>query len=191
MILESLRRMTVIPLFLAVLLALPPVALAKGGEGDDGSMMTGRLLADDGTPLVGATMHIYHLASEQVFTSAPTDAKGEYNITGLPYGYFDLAVETADGDFYVGNQVVSLEPSGKASLTLTIGAFASAGEQGRAFPGTETVPIGLASVREKQTGAAGFWKSPKGYAVIGVTALAAILLIGSSGSSDSASPSTP
>jgi hypothetical protein len=189
MVLESLRRMTVIPLFLAALLALPPVAPAVAKDGDDGSLITGRIFAADGTPLVGATLHIYHLASEQVFTSAPTDARGEYTITGLPYGYFDMAVESPDGDFYVGNQVISLEPSGKASLTLTIGPFASDGEQGRAFPGTESVPVGLALVKEKDTGAAGFWKSPKGYAVIGVSALALILLLGSTGSD--ASPSTP
>jgi hypothetical protein len=181
--------MTAFPLILAALIALPPAAFAQDSEPSGNSELSGRLLKEDGTPLVGATLLAYHLATTDVFTAEPTNDNGEYELTGLPYGYFDLAVETPDG-LYVASEVVNISPSSKSVLTLTVGGFIGATEEARTFPGTDAEPVGVARVKEKP-GGKDFWKSGKGIAIIAGGGAALLLLATSSGGDDNASPSTP
>jgi hypothetical protein len=194
MILAGLRRTTVVPVFLAVLLAVPPTSFAQDGDTATGSEIHGRVQAEAGGALAGATVYAYHLSSEAVFTSTVTNAKGEYEILDLPYGYFDIAVETDEG-LFLANQVINVSPSAKTVLTLGLAKYtASDAADARAFPGSEAQPIGVARVEEKARGAA-FWKSPAGIGIIAGGGALLLLLIASGGSDSddtpSVSPSTP
>ncbi len=177
---------------LVILCAAPPAVLAKEKGEVTGSQLSGRILRD-GQPQVGAKVLAYHLSTEELFTSEPTGAGGQYSITGLPYGYFDLAVESADGIF-VADQVYNVSPASKAVLTFNLVLF-SPGEPGsvsdrRSFPGTEDEPVGVARVEEKLKGA-DFWTSRRGIAILAGAGGAALLLLVAGGGDGGASPSTP
>jgi len=190
MILGSLRRARIIPLFLVFALGLPSVAFAQEGEGGEVSEISGRILDEAGQPVVGAKVMAYHLSTEQVYSSDPTNAKGEYEIGELPYGYFDVAIETPDG-LYVATQVVNVSPASKSVLALTLSPYTAAeADDGRSFPGTDETPVGLARLREKPKGA-DFWKSGKGIGIIAGGGAVLLLLIASSGGGDDTSPTDP
>jgi hypothetical protein len=147
-------------------------------------------------PISGAIVRAYHLDTGRVFSSAPTATNGACEISGLPYGYLDLSVETADGT-YVGNQVVNVPPSGTLVVSFSLTKYTErsaawwTGKEQRKIPGTQNVSMGVAEIRLTATGRA-FWTSPKGIAIIGGSAAAVLLLVaGGGGSSSWASPSLP
>jgi hypothetical protein len=155
-----------------------------------------RVLGGEGkTPVSAAVVRAYHLESGRVFESTRTGADGECGIAGLPYGYFDLSVETKDGTF-VGNQVLNVPPSRALSISLSISAYGDktsawwSGKAPRAVPGTNTPATGVAEIHVKTKGE--FWKRPAGIAVIaGAVAAVALALSGGGGSSNSVSVSNP
>jgi len=160
-----------------------PAAVAKE-KAAEGAKILGTIFGADGkSKISGARVHAYHLSTEETFTSAPTGENGKYEITELPYGYFDLAVETANGIF-VANQVANVAPTAKAVLSFTIREYNENDEDARrAFPGTQADSSGVANVRQRLTGR-DFWKSPKGIAIIGGSAGAALLAIAAGGGSE-------
>jgi hypothetical protein len=113
----------------------------------------------------------------------PTLDKGRLEMTGLEPGYYDLAIETADG-LYVVNQVVNLTPDGKVAVNLQLTTALPEGEGLREFPGSTTTPTGIAQLIEKGN------KKVVGWAIAG-GAVGALLLGGGSSSSGSSSPSNP
>lgn len=166
-----------------------PAAVAEE-KGPDSAKIVGTIFGSDGkSKISGAKVHAYHLSTEATFTSAPTGNDGKYEITGLPYGYFDLAVETPNGIF-VANQVANVAPTAKAVLSFTIREYGDDDDdERRAFPGAQSDSSGVANVRQRLTGR-DFWKSPKGIAVIGGSAGAALLAIAAGGGSDSPASAT-
>jgi hypothetical protein len=187
MILAGLRRTTIIPVILAALLAVPPTTFAQDTDTATGSEISGVVQAEAGGALVGATVYAYHLSSEEVFTSTVTNAKGQYEILDLPYGYFDIAVETDEG-LFLANQVINVSPSGKTVLTLGLAKYSTTdAADARTFPGSDAEPVGVARVEEKARGAA-FWKSPAGIGIIAGGGALLLLLIASGGSSDDTPP---
>jgi hypothetical protein len=154
--------------------------------------LEGKVLGLDGkTPVSGAKIIAYHLSTEQLFEALPTGPNGQYEIAALPYGYFDLAVETPEGVF-VGNQVVNIPPDGTAGITFTLSPHTDG--RPRVFPNSDMTASGTAQVQEKLKGRA-FWRSPKGVAIMAGTG-GALLLAVAGGDSDTsaptaASPSTP
>jgi hypothetical protein len=191
MTISKLRRITFVPPCLAVILAAVQFAPVLAAADQTGSNLSGRILSQTGEPVVGARVLAYHLSSEEVFDSEATDAKGGYEISGLPYGYFDVAVETPQG-LYVADQVVNVPPSGKVALSLNLFPYTEArADDGRSFPGTEQQPLGEARVQDKVKGGE-FWKSPKGIGTIaGAGAVALLLIAGGGDDGGSASPSAP
>jgi len=191
MTLSSLRRTTALPVCLALLIFSAQLAPLRAAADQTGSNLSGRILSEAGAPVTGATVLAYHLSSEKVFRSGATDAKGGYEVAGLPYGYFDVAVETPQG-LYVADQVVNVPPSGKVVLTLNLYPYTEAmADEGRSFPGTEQQPVGVARVQEKLKGG-DFWKSPKGVATLaGGGAVLLLLLAGGGGDGGETSPATP
>lgn len=176
--------------FLVVLLAFPWAGMVVRAQptehASDTSQIEGKILGIDGKPVPGARLLSYHLSSERLFTSEPTKANGECQLPPLPFGYHDLAVETADG-LFVGSQVVNLGPNAKVLVVLTL--YPAAGEPtGRGYAGSEREPIGQAQVVERTRGRA-FWRSPRGVAVLAGSGAAALLLLaGGGGDEDNASP---
>ncbi len=170
----------------AMVVGTAPVAV-PADDGPKGSLLTGKVFAADGkTPVAGATVHAYHLSTEETTQSDPTAANGEYNIPELEYGYYDLAVETPDG-LYVASHVVNVPPGGKVIVLFTLLAYGP-DDPLRQFPGTEDSASGLAKVLEKKTRKE-FFRSPKGVALAAGTGGAVLLIIASG--SDPASISTP
>jgi len=154
------------------------------------SRLRGRVFAADGKqPLAGATVLAYHLSTEQVFRSEPTSHNGQFEIDGLPLGYYDLAVETADG-LFAGSDVINLPPAGKAEVNLIATPFdvagATAGEP-RPFPGATSASEGVVRVERRMTQRE-FWRSPKGVAILAGAGAVALVAIATSSKEDSVSP---
>jgi len=153
------------------------------------SALSGRIVANGGTPTVGATVIIYHLSTEQLFRSEPTDAKGGFAFESLPYGYFDVAVMAPYG-LFVADAVVNVPPSGKTTVSLALIPGATEATL-RTFPGTDQQPVGVATMA--RAGGKSFWSSAGGIAVIAGGGAVALAALASGGGSDgpAASPSAP
>jgi hypothetical protein len=179
--------------------AVPTAAFArKDAEPETtGAEIRGKVYRSDGkTAVTGAVVSAYILESGQVIPSEPTSGNGEFALTGLPFGYADLYVETSEGMF-AGSQVVNLSPGGKVSVSLDLSVLADkpsawwAGREPKELPGSGKKPIGVAEVHSKVRGRE-FWKTPGGIATLGAIGGAVLLAIAASGSGESnASPSTP
>ena len=134
----------------------------------------GKVLDAQGKQVAGARVLAYHLSSERLFTSEPTNKSGEYLVEGLPYGYFDLAIETSEG-LFVANRVVNLPPAGTAAVVFTVVPYEpTTASRARKHPASEQEPSGLAELRRKPKGRE-FWRSPKGVAIIAGIGGAALL----------------
>jgi hypothetical protein len=190
---------------LAVLWTAPPGFLAQEpappAPAEPGShaaaargRITGKVLAKDGkTPVAGAIVRAAHLRTGEAIASAPTDAKGEFVLDAIPYGYVDLAVETSEGGF-IASQVLNVPPDGRLSVTLSLTRNEElpegwwAGRQPRAVPGTETPAVGVAAVADRGKG---FLRSPKGIAILAGAGGLALLALSGGNDESPASPVNP
>jgi hypothetical protein len=142
-------------------------------------------------PVAGARALAYHLMSGRVWRSEPTDAKGRFMLDDLPFGYYDLAIETAEG-LFPGNLVVNLPPAGKTSLEIELREYDEedlSSQRRVAFPGADTTPSGVAGVQDR--GLENFWRSPRGIAVLAGGGGAVLLAILLSGDDDNEQPASP
>jgi len=184
---------------LAILQVAPTAAYAKKEAAEPtGAEIRGKIYRSDGkTAVSGAVVSVYVLDTGNVITSPPTGDNGEFVLTGLPYGYADLYVETAEG-MLAGSQVLNLSPGGKVSVSLDLSSFADkppawwSGREPKELPGSGKKPVGVAELRSKVRGKE-FWKSPGGIATLGAIGGLALLAIaaGGGGNNSNASPSTP
>lgn len=190
---KSWNRVFTSILVLILLWALQPAVPAQDSGSVSGtSVIEGKILAADGKAAVsGATVLAYHLSTEKVYRSQSTGSNGQFQLGSLPYGYYDLAVETKGGQ-YVGNQVVNVPPAGKVSVVFSLTPFAdqASRQSARPFPGSEATSQGLAKLEQKSSGGS-FWKSPKGVAVLAGTGGVVLLALASGGGGGSASPFQP
>jgi len=182
------RSTATLATFLSLALLSPHASLAQEAGN---SILAGKLVEADGkTPLAGARMHVYHLSSEETYVSDPTGPDGKYQMEGLPFGYFDMAIETGEGMF-VADQVVNLPPSGKVVVTLAVARFGTEEtrpeDEARIFPGSDDPASGVARVSKKATGRQ-FWRSSKGVAILAGGAAVLLLLIAVSGGSSEDTP---
>jgi hypothetical protein len=146
--------------------------------------IVGKVQDSDGKPVRDAVVVAYHVSGKERFASAPTGGNGKYKLENLPFGYFDVGVETSGGVF-VADRAINLPPAGKAELTVTIEPFQPGTQNlSRNHPASESDPGGVALLRAKAKGR-DFWRSPKGIAVLGAAGGAALLAI-ASGSNDEA-----
>ena len=180
---------SLVGLFLAVSLAAAPTGAQHVPDGIEGtSKITGRVLDTQGHKLGGVRVLAHHLSSGRQFTSEPSRGDGEFVIERLPYGYYDLAVETSEG-LYVSDRVVNVRPAGSAAVIFTLTPFTPVtASSARRYPGDGRDPSGIAEFRRKLKGRE-FWRSAKGVAVISGIAGAALLAIAAG--SDSENPVTP
>jgi hypothetical protein len=175
------------------------LAAAKGSDAkSEGADIQGKVFRADGkTAVSGAVVTAYLLDAGRTISSPPSRGNGEFELTGLPFGYADLYVETAEGVF-AGNQVVNLAPGGKLAVSFQLSTYGErspawwSGREPKELPGSGKKPIGIAELRTKVRGRE-FWRSPGGIATLGAIGGGALLAIaaGSGGSSTAASPSTP
>lgn len=187
---------------LATLEVAPTAAFAakdSGNSAPTGAEIRGKVYRSNGkTAVSGAVVSVYLLDTGNVIAAPPTGGNGEFALVGLPYGYADLYVETADGMF-AGNQVLNLSPGGKVAVSLDLSSFADkppawwSGREPKELPGSGKKPVGVAELHSKVRGSE-FWKTPGGIATLGAIGGAVLLAIavgGGGGSSSNASPSTP
>jgi hypothetical protein len=150
----------------------------------DTSSIIGKVTqGDPKAPVVNATVVAYHLSTAQVYRSTVTLSNGKFEITGLPHGYYDLAIETPDG-LFVANQVVNVPPDGKAVANLQLVPSTLAEQGPRDFPGSDQAAAGIAEMLKK--------KKKKGIAILSGLGGAAVLgLAAGDSDSKSSSPSNP
>lgn len=104
-------------------------------------------------PVEAARVYAVHLDTKQVFTSAPSTAAGEYALTGLPFGYYDMAIETTDG-LYLSNRVINAPAGEKVEFSMVLGSPQPedtewwSAEPDRRIPGLDRVPDGVARIVE-------------------------------------------
>ena len=177
------------------LLALPLVqplwAQHTLAEIDGTSKIQGKILHTEGKDRIrDARVLAFHLSSAQLFVSEPI-RRGGFEIRGLPYGYYDLAVETLDGMF-VATQVINVAPSATAALVLTLAAYQTATARlARKFPTRDVESSGLAEVRRKLRGRE-YWRSPGGVAILsGIGGVALLALAAGSDSEPAATTFIP
>lgn len=177
----------------ATVRAAAPIELPSAPET---SRIEGKVVRADGKmPVERAVVRALHLDTGKTYSSEPTDRRGEFEISGLPYGYLDLTVETAEG-VYLGNMVVNVPPGGSIAVRLAL--TPDSGEHTERWtelvrpggPRGENRAAGVAEVRTRPRGRE-YWKSPAGLAIIGGSASAILLAIAVSGDGGEPSPSTP
>lgn len=174
-------------LALACFLAAVPVAAADPPEpAVPNSEIRGTVVGPDGKPREGVVVLAYHLATEEQFT-ATTNGKGEFEMKGLPYGYFDLAARSEEG-LYVADQVANVTPGGRNVVEFRLQSFSgSIQADRRAFPGSDEDPVGVARVVDQRLVGESFWRGPKGVSIIaGGGALVLLAIAGGSEPSASA-----
>jgi hypothetical protein len=188
---------------MAAALALPAAAAPRRAHADGkpksvgGSGLEGRVLRPDGKPIEGAVVAVRLLDGETSHASAPSDKRGRFRLTALPYGWADLVVTTDKGDF-LGDQAINLPPGTKVvinfNLLETADKPASWWTDRRVEPpgkvSLEQV-AGMAQSSQKLTGVE-YWKSPAGIAIIASIGVVALGLIAAGGGAYKApSPTNP
>jgi len=173
---------TTFVLFAFVMSGLVSPLLAAADSGIVGKISIGGAAQESGTVLA------YHLATGDVFR-AELGPKGEFSFPGLESGYYDIAVETADG-LYVANQVVNAPPGGTASVKYELMSSTALGEGPRPFPGSDRQASGIARLTAGGPKGGG-GMSGKKVAIWGTAGgIAAVLLLSGGSSGGSSSPST-
>ena len=188
---NRIRRFAFLGL-LALIAGLLPAMAQDGSASAAATAGRGRIEAkiqirgQGGSP-EGTILTAYHIDTKQVFRSEPARQKGTVTIDGIPYGYFDLAVEL-EGRLYVASQVVVVPPSGKVVINLSLELYEDDGGVAvRGFQGSDTPVKGVARLTRKAAGKE-FWRGPAGIAIITGISGAALLAVASGSSPASVSP---
>jgi hypothetical protein len=157
-----------------------------------GATLKGKVTGSDrSTPVAGARVHA--IAKDQkVYSSGPADAKGRYNLSGIPPGTYRIAVSTEEGVFTLESDIGISSANTYTVNLATIQAEAARGM----IPGMDLEPRGFAAMIQGKTAAGGpsFWGSAKGITLLAISAGAIALILSQSdngGESTPVSPSSP
>jgi hypothetical protein len=152
--------------------------------------ITGRVFGSDRTtPVQGAVVRAIRGNGAQVFSSMPSDERGDFTLANLPPGSYDIVVELSDG-VYVVERTLSISEARVYSLSL---AAVPADNVEKHVEAVDKPVKGYAWTLEGRGGkAGGFWRTPGGIAIIagGVVGLVALAASGG-GNNDKGSNSTP
>jgi len=176
------KKMARIAIVWVILLSIAQqTALAQyTPDGSGTAKIVGKIIDSHGKKVPNARLLAYHLSSERLYTSEPGDG---FRLTGLPFGYYDLAIETPDG-IYPTDRVLNLAPSGSVVLILTLSPYRPGEElRKREYPGSEIEPVGWAELRKKLKGRE-YWRSPKGVAILSIIGGGALLALAVGSSSE-------
>jgi len=175
---RSIRCAAVSFLIGCLVLSGTPVCLAQSeasGQGPTTAGLEGRVFgADRVTPVPGAVVRAVRGDGVQVYSSLPADEKGNYSISNINLGSYDIVVEMPDGVYLVEKTLGITEPK---TFGLSLALVPSENVEKR-VPAVDKPVKGYAWTLEgKGPKAAGFWKSPGGIAIIAGGAAAALLLL--------------
>jgi hypothetical protein len=130
-----------------------PAAQAADGATGTVTIVGTILSASTNQPMPGAQVYVVHLDTKQVFKSAPSEGNGKYQIQGLPFGYYDIAVLDTSG-LFLANRVINAPAGEKLEISLALGAPQPedtewwSAEPDRRIPGLDRVPDGVARIVE-------------------------------------------
>ncbi len=129
-----------------------PAALAAGQAGN--VEIRGKVFdMQSGDPLADAVVHAVHLDTKEVYTSGPTSADGEYELDHLPFGYYDLAVESSGG-LFLSNRVIRAPAGESIKISLILGEPQPedtewwSADPHRRIPGLDRTPDGVGRIVE-------------------------------------------
>ncbi len=171
-------------------LALPvgaaPPSKSKQAKARAGSRIEGRIVGTDGKPVPGAVVSVRSLEGTATWTSPPSDAKGRFELSALPYGWADLVVSTAEGEF-LGDQAINLPPGTKVVVNFTLletrDKPASWWADRRVEPQSGVTldqVAGMAQSSQRLTGVE-YWKTPAGIAILAGTGVVVLAVIAAGG----------
>jgi hypothetical protein len=194
---QVLRRsasflITLLLVFSLIQAGSPSIWAQQGvsGQGPQTASIEGRVFGPDRvTPLPGAVVRAVRGDGVQVYSSLPSDEKGNFSMSNVPPGSYDIVVEMPDGVFLVERTLSISEPKAY-SLSL---ATVPAENVTKKVPAVDKPVKGYAWTLEgKGPKAGGFWRTPGGIAIIagGAVGLAALALSGGS-DNNKGSNSTP
>jgi hypothetical protein len=153
--------------------AEPPV---QGGQSTGTATIEGRVFgADRATPIPGAVVRAVRGDGVQVYSSLPADEKGNFRLTHIVPGSYDLVVELADGVFVVER---TMAITGARTYHISL-ATVPADSVTKKVPAIDKPVQGYAWTLEgKKRGAGGFWRTPGGIVILstGGAGLIALLL---------------
>jgi Carboxypeptidase regulatory-like domain len=196
-----MRRLVAAGLTLAM--ALPATAAQQpsthsgksSAKSAGGSHLDGQVLGQDGKPISGAVVSVRSLDGDASWQSRPSDRRGRFRLEGLPYGWDDLVVTTAKGEF-LGDQAINLPPGSRVALNFTLldtaDKPASWWTERRVEPPSGVLAekvAGMAQSSQRLTGVE-YWKSPAGIAILATVSVVALGLIAAGGGKYKA-PTTP
>jgi len=138
--------------------APPPPAFAEIG---------GTVVGADGlTAVAGATVKAAHVESQKVYTSAATTRNGSYVLSGLPEGWYDVAVETPKG-LFVASSLIRASAGQRSMASIALGATApEAQEDPPADPNAPPAEPPAPPEQQQKKKGTSFWKSPGGAAIL-------------------------
>ena len=161
------------------------------GQGPQSATISGRVFgADRVTPIQGAVVRAVRGDGVQVYSSTVSDEKGNYSLSNVIPGSYDIVVELPDG-VYVVERTLSVSEAKAYSLSL---ATVPAENVEKKVLAVDKPVKGYAWTLEgKGPKAGGFWRTPGGIAIIagGVAGLAYLVWKGGDEDNKKGSHSTP
>jgi hypothetical protein len=187
----SMRR--IVAVLLTAVLALPSFAAHRDTSNSHnkatttgGSRLEGRIVGPNGKPVRGAVVAVHSLNGDASWASLPSDARGNYRVQAIPYGWADLVVTTEKGDF-LGDQAVNLPPGTKVIVNFNLLETADkpaswwADRRVEAPTGLSLAQVaGMAQSSQRLIGVE-YWKSPAGIAILASVGVVALGLIAAGG----------
>jgi hypothetical protein len=181
-------------LVFALLPAGAPAVLAQegaSGQGPQSATISGRVYeADRVTPIQGAVVRAVRGDGAQVYSGLPTDEKGNFTLTNIIPGSYDIVVELPDGVFVVER---TLSVSEAKAYSLSLATVPAENVEKKVSVVDKPVKGYAWTLEGKGPKAGGFWRTPGGIAIIagGVAGLAALALSGDDNNDHKGSNSTP
>ncbi len=197
--LTSLLRNVQPPLaiFLALSLMLAPgVAIPTAAQEGQAGLRGVIYQTDGSSKQAGAKVTAINVKTRKQYVSNVTGEDGSYEVSGMPAGSYDVAIDTGEGMFIADN-LVDLNQNQHLSVSYSVQPMRPANRKvaGLEPPKGSATPVGGFrgtgdAAGELTGGGSSFWRSPGGIVLISVLAVGAALAINNAGDSN-ASPSAP
>lgn len=135
---------------------------------------------DESSRLSGATVTAINVKTGRRYVSNYTGENGAYEVSGLPAGTYDLAIDAA-GRVYVTDGLIDLAENQRLYMSFSLRAPSAADAEGPSFKGGAKLTFTDPNAVPQASGSAAkksFWKRPGGIAIISIlvagTAAAAV-----------------